>query len=383
MKKYVCIITFPSDYGTLAPVIPLSNLKKILENLNMNLCLLSGKRLIDILRTRKRNSYIVIRSFSTSSNPFIRVINYLIVQFKICGKILAVLLNLNANPVMFVFGAEILLLPIVIARLLRRKVIFLLGGVSPRAYSARKSPLLKFLIILLTISFSLADRIIVYSPNMVEEGRYARHRHKMLITHEHFVNFTKFAIKRKLDERSNVVGYIGRLSEEKGILNLIKAMPLILKKKADTHFIICGQGGLAQEVEKIIKAKDLEANVKLTGWIPHEDVPRYLNELKLLVFPSFTEGLPNALLEAMACGTPVLATRVGAIPDVIKDGETGFLLKSNDPEHIADRIVELLSKPELLEKVSVNAYNYVRENFSYEKTLEAWRKIFEQLKITN
>ena len=58
-------------------------------------------------------------------------------------------------------------------------------------------------------------------------------------------------------------------------------------------------------------------------------------------------------------------------------------MKSNDPEHIADRIVELLGKPELLEKVSVNAYNYVRENFSYEKTLEAWRKILEQLKITN
>ncbi|MHA1684988.1 MAG: glycosyltransferase, partial [Candidatus Heimdallarchaeaceae archaeon] len=75
------------------------------------------------------------------------------------------------------------------------------------------------------------------------------------------------------------------------------------------------------------------------------------------------------MLEAMACSTPVLATPVGAIPDIIKDGETGFLLKSNDPEHIADRIVELLGKPKLLEKVSVNAYNYVRENFSYEKTL--------------
>jgi glycosyltransferase involved in cell wall biosynthesis len=67
------------------------------------------------------------------------------------------------------------------------------------------------------------------------------------------------------------------------------------------------------------------------------------------------------------------------IPDVIKDGETGFLLKSNDPKHIADKIIELLSKPELLEKVSINAYDYVRENFSYEKTLESWRKIIREI----
>jgi glycosyltransferase involved in cell wall biosynthesis len=101
--------------------------------------------------------------------------------------------------------------------------------------------------------------------------------------------------------------------------------------------------------------------------------------MKLLVLPSYTEGLPNIVLEAMACGTVVLATPVGAIPDIIKDGETGFLLKSNDPKHIAERILELLNKPELLDKVSINAYNYVRKNFSYEKTLDAWRKILSEL----
>jgi glycosyltransferase involved in cell wall biosynthesis len=81
----------------------------------------------------------------------------------------------------------------------------------------------------------------------------------------------------------------------------------------------------------------------------------------------------------MACGTPVLATPVGGIPDLVKEGETGFLLKSNNPEHMAERIIELLNKPEILEKVSINAYNYVRENFSFEKTLKSWRRIFSEL----
>jgi glycosyltransferase involved in cell wall biosynthesis len=81
----------------------------------------------------------------------------------------------------------------------------------------------------------------------------------------------------------------------------------------------------------------------------------------------------------MACGTPVLSTPVGAIPDIINDDKTGFLLKSNDPKHIAEKIIELLNKSELLEKVSTNAYKYVRKNFSYEKTLESWRRIFSEL----
>jgi glycosyltransferase involved in cell wall biosynthesis len=156
----------------------------------------------------------------------------------------------------------------------------------------------------------------------------------------------------------------------------------VLKIKPSTQFLICGKGDLADKVKKIIKDKKLEEHVNLNGWIPHEDVPRVLNELKLLVLPSFTEGLPNIILEAMACGTPVLVTSVGAILDVIKDGETGFLLRSNDPKRIAERIIELLNKPELLEKVSVNAYNFVRENFSYEKTLESWRRMLSELELS-
>jgi glycosyltransferase involved in cell wall biosynthesis len=379
MKKNICIITFPSDYGTLALVTPLSNLVKLIENLNTNVCLICGKILIDALKSKTKSSNLYgVTSFSANSNPFVRVINYLIIQFKISGRILAFLLNLKISSILFVFGAEILLLPIIITRLLGKKVIFLLGGSALEVYSAQKRSFSGVLKVLQTIGFCLADKIIVYSPNMVkkEVGRY---KNKILITHEHFVDLTKFMTRKKINERMNIVGYIGRLSNEKGILNLIEAVPLVLKMIASTEFLICGKGDLSDKLKKIIKDKELEEHIKLDGWIPHEDLPRVLNELKLLVLPSYTEGLPNITLEAMACGTPVLATPVGAIPDVIRDGETGFLLESNNPKRIAERIVELLNKPELLEKVSINAYNYVRENFSYEKTLDAWRKIFLEL----
>ena len=73
-------------------------------------------------------------------------------------------------------------------------------------------------------------------------------------------------------------------------------------------------------------------NVTLVGWISHDELPSYLNMLKLLVVPSYTEGLPNIVIEAMSCGTPVLATPVGGVPDLIEDGITGFILEDNFPE---------------------------------------------------
>ena len=164
---------------------------------------------------------------------------------------------------------------------------------------------------------------------------------------------------------------------------MVDAMFLVKKKKSEVRFMICGEGALAHQVGKNIKAHDLEDITEFKDWIAHEDVPRYLNDLKLLVLPSFTEGLPNILLEAMACGTPVLSTAVGAVPDIIKDCETGFLLESNNPAHIAYKIIALLNNPELLSKVSLNACRYVRDNFNKEKTVEAWREVLLGHKANN
>jgi len=373
MKVNVCIVTFPlSEAG----YTPLSNLVNLLSRLANKVYVISGGEALEKLKDREKVRSLKV-THRISCNALMRIINYVNTQLKILQYVVTV--SKEADLFVFFIGGEGLLIPILALKLLRKKILLMPGGIANKVYSVRKDPISKFMSLLVSINFTLTDTLIVYSHRLVREANLARHQHKIAIAHEHFVDFTKFAIKKKVDERSNLVGYIGRLSEEKGILNLIEAVPFVFKGKADTCFIICGKGSLADRVQHLMKAEGVEAQVRLIGRVAHEDVPQYLNELKMLVLPSFTEGLPNAILEAMACGTPVLATPVGAIPDIIKDGKTGFLLKFNDPEHIADRIVELLGKPELLNKISINAYNYVRENFSYEKTLEAWRKILSEL----
>jgi glycosyltransferase involved in cell wall biosynthesis len=376
MKVSVCIVTFPlSEAGNT----PLSNLVKLFSGLANRVYVVTGGAALENLRLDSNVQAIKV-THRVSSRLLIRIINYVHTQLKILHGVIGA--SGGVDLFIFFIGGEILILPVLALKLLRKEVLLMPGGIATKGYSVRKDPLTKILSLLIGFNFSLADKIILYSQMLAKESDFSKYPRKTIIAHEHFVDFTKFTLKKKFDERLNIVGYIGRLSEEKGILNLIYAIPSILKVRMGICFTIYGEGNLADDIKKIIQADGLETMVRLTKWVPHEDVPRHLNNLKLLVLPSFTEGLPNILLEAMACGTPVLATSVGAIPDIIKDSENGFLLKSNDPKHIADRIVELFNEQQLLEKVSKNASKWVRENFSKEETVRIWQRILSQLGIS-
>ena len=124
--------------------------------------------------------------------------------------------------------------------------------------------------------------------------------------------------------------------------------------------------------------ENLNNKVELTGWIPHDELPDYLNELKLVVLPSCTEGLPNVMLEAMACGTPVLATPAGAVRDTIKDEKTGFIMDYNSPECIAENVTRALKHPDLAMIVG-NARALVEQEFTYEAAVKRYRKILENI----
>jgi glycosyltransferase involved in cell wall biosynthesis len=309
-----------------------------------------------------------------------RAVKYVATQLKMSYRLAKI--ASQVDMVIFFIGGCGLLLPMLTAKLRRKKTILIAidaGAVISR-HVYRKSfggmgGLITYGIVsvLQRLNYRLCDRIVVYSPILVQEFGLERYKHKISIAHEHFLDFDRFKLQKPLNERDNLVGYIGRLSQEKGILNFMEAIPKVVETRDKATFLIVGAGQLRPQVEEY--ANKLNNKVKFVGWIPHDELPEYLNKLKLLVLPSYTEGLPNIMLEAMACGTPVLATPVGATPDIIKDGETGFIMENNSPECIAENIVRAVNHPNL-EQIARNAHALVEREFTHEAAVEGYKNIF-------
>ena len=377
MKKErpnICIITSPRPK---AGVVPLSNLVDILYPLSSDLYVITGNEGDVACRNRKEVHGYSIEYNKPKTQIIARIFNYIYLQLRISYRLMK--LTRNVDICVF-FMAEGLLLPVLTSRLLGKPAILSLAASLPKMIEANKDISLRSRIptFLEIINYSLSNRIIVYSPNLIKEWDLEKYRNKICIAHEHFIDFDKFKIKKQPAERDNLVGYIGRLSEEKGTLNFVKAIPEISKEKDDLEFLVGGDGQLCDKIKKHLYENNLNDKVNLAGWIPHDKLPDYLNKLKLVVLPSYTEGLPNIMLEAMACGTPVLATPVGAIPDVIKDGETGFILENNSPECIAENVIRVLNHPSLDEIVK-NARELVEKEFTYEATVERYKKALDYI----
>jgi len=345
----------------------LSNLVRILSPISSDLYIIAG----NANPKGHGKAYVYSVRHKMGINAFTRVRNYVYLQVRISYRLAKLARNIDLW--IFFLGGEALLLPMLAAKLLGKKVVLALGGFIEKEGQIKKDMLYKPLSSLKRVNLALSNRIILYSPGLIEEWNLKKYRNKISIAHEHFLDFNKFRLEKPLTHRNNLIGYIGRLSQEKGILNFMEAIPEVLEERGNTSFFVGGDGQLHDKVKQGLERENLN-KVQFVGWIPHDELPRYLSDLKLLVLPSYTEGLPNIMLEAMACGTPVLATPVGAIPDVIRDCETGFIMEDNSPECIARNIIRVLNHPNL-EQIAQNVRALVEREFTFEKAVERYREI--------
>jgi glycosyltransferase involved in cell wall biosynthesis len=303
--------------------------------------------------------------------PLFRIINYIFLNVTISWKVLLRSMDTDA----YVFFTETgLSLPMTIAKVRNKQIIWLLPSSMKKMTIHNHDVPDLMLIPLQSLAYMIADKIVLYSPNLIKEWNVQKYSDKILIAHEHFVDVNAFSLTVPLSERPLTIGFIGRLSEEKGILNFVQALPEVLNDRRDLDVLIGGHGPLEETIARFLQEEKLTGRVMCTGWISHEDLPEYLNKLRLIVLPSYTEGLPNIVLEAMMCGTPVLATQVGAIPDIIKDRETGFILENNSPPRVAESILKALEDPNL-ENIALRAKKMVEKDFTFESTVGQWKRI--------
>jgi glycosyltransferase involved in cell wall biosynthesis len=366
-KPEVCIVSSPR---TIASIVPFSNMVDIINIIYGSLYVITGNEGTKVLKERNHISGYSV-NYTPGKNILSRISGHLVLEWKIIREMLNI--NSHINIYLF-FMAEGILLPMLCAKILRKPVVLILAGSSIQILDKNRDIYSRPLALIEYSNYQLTDRIIVYTPNVIAEWGLEKYKNKVFVAHEHFINCETFNIKKPLKDRKCLIGYIGRLSSEKGTLNFVKAISNILKIKNGIRFFIGGEGQLRKEIENYLNENNLYSNVEFSGWIPHNDLSTYLNEVKLLVLPSYTEGLPNIMLEAMACGTPVLATPVGAIPDIIKDENNGFIMENNSPDCIAQNIIRALEHPRS-DQISLNGRTLIEKEFTFEKTVERYRRV--------
>ena len=179
-----------------------------------------------------------------------------------------------------------------------------------------------------------------------------------------------------LPVNSPVVGNVAALVPHKGQHYLIDAAAIVVRQVPDVRFVILGEGELHEQLEREIMHKHLERHVFLAGF--RSNPVELTKSFDVFVMSSVTEGLCTALVDAMAASRPTVATTAGGIPEVVVDGETGFLVPPKEPEAMADRIVRLLRDPALRQRMGEAGLARARARFTVERMVEETNAVYER-----
>jgi len=187
-------------------------------------------------------------------------------------------------------------------------------------------------------------------------------------------NRTKFRREIGVGDDISLIGNVGMIRPDKGQLQLVKAAPLVFEKHPGARFVIVGQGtGILKRginVRNAIDQAGLADKIIMAGY--RWDTPNVYAACDMIVIASLhTEASPIVLREAFASGRPVIATKVGDIPEIVRHRENGLLIEPGDTQALAAAIMEFISDPELAARCALNGFSYATEHFSFDKMMEA------------
>ncbi|MEW6201092.1 MAG: glycosyltransferase family 4 protein [bacterium] len=173
-----------------------------------------------------------------------------------------------------------------------------------------------------------------------------------------------------------LIGVIARLTATKGVRHFLEALALLRREMAKLHGLVVGDGPLRNELQETAHSLGLENSVVFSG--VRTDVYDILNALDVYVVPSIYEGFSLGSLEALSCGVPIVATRVGGVPEVLTDGETALLAEPRSGEALAEKVRLMLTQPELRRRLVDAGGRVVREKFSKEKMIASVAEVYQE-----
>jgi glycosyltransferase involved in cell wall biosynthesis len=183
-------------------------------------------------------------------------------------------------------------------------------------------------------------------------------------------------------KHENTILYVGRLIEWKGVDTLIRAMPPVIKQIPGARLFIVGEGPYRDSLESLVRENSLTEVVRFLGRVSDDDLRNLYDSATVFVLPSrrhqglVMEGLGVVLLEAMSHGVPVIGSNIGGIPDIITDGENGYLFSTDNPEDLAPKIIRLIGEEKLISQFRLKGYETVKTRFAWEEISKKFSDIY-------
>lgn len=180
---------------------------------------------------------------------------------------------------------------------------------------------------------------------------------------------------RRSDASSVRVGVLSNLRPEKGHLDLLDALATVIRSTPDIRIYLAGDGSERRAIERRVTELGLGHVVRLLGTVTN--APAFLDAMDLVVLPSLDEGLPNAVIEAMAAGKPIVATRVGGVPELVEPDVTGILVSPGRPEELVEALLALLRSEPRRERMGREARRRAEERFDSGRTTRSFERLYE------
>jgi glycosyltransferase involved in cell wall biosynthesis len=265
-------------------------------------------------------------------------------------------------------------------KVLRKRAVLLLPGTWLLEGHGLRAALYRWV---LSRAVCAADLLILYTPLMLPRVKafFPRLREDKVRYLHNAVNVERFkpeepdqkVLAKYLTPRpKRLLLYVGLIARRKGVLDLVRAFARVVKEEPEVVLALAGreEEPYASEVKSLVKELGLEGSAKFLGPVPNEDVVHLMRACDVFLHASRGgEGIPRAILEAMACGKPVVATRVAGVKEAVRDGETGYTAEVGDIDGLAEATLRLLRDEKLRERLGKKARLIVEEEFNYEKVM--------------